>query len=102
FYAPFGRFNQLHYLEVTPFADLPLVNRRFFGGEQLRGLGAEVSYLFPLPFYLEVVGAIMSADNEVSFGVPATEIEKPRDLLGVARIETSFDLGDRLTLLGGA
>ena len=102
FYAPFGRFNQLHYLEVTPFADQPLVNRRFFGGEQLRGLGLEVSYLLPLPFYAELVGAALSADNAVSFGVPAVEVRRPRDLLGVARLATAFDLGDRLTLLAGA
>nr|PZM92850.1 MAG: hypothetical protein DIU72_04855 [Pseudomonadota bacterium] len=101
-YAPFGRVNQVHYLEATPFADLPLVNRRFFGGEQLRGLGLEVSYLLPLPFYAEIVGAALSAGNEVSFGIPATEIETPRDLLGVARLATAFDLGDRLTLLLGA
>lgn len=101
FYSPFGRFNQLHYLEVTPFADMPLVNRRFFGGEQLRGMGVELSYLLPLPFFLELRAAVQTADNHVSFGVEAEEIQKARDLLGVARLATSVDLGDRLNLFGG-
>lgn len=101
-YAPFGRFNQLHFLEVTPFADMPLVNRRFFGGEQLRGVGAEASILLPLPFYLELRAASLTAGNEVSFGLPAVDIERVTDLLGVARLSTSFHLGERLTLLAGA
>lgn len=101
FYAPFGRFNQLHYLEVTPFADMPLVNRRFFGGEQLRGVGAELSFLFPLPFYLELRAAVQTAGNPLSYGVEAEAIQKARDLLGVARLTASFDLAERLNLLGG-
>jgi len=102
FYAPFGRFNQTHFLEATPFVDMPLPNRRFFGGEQLRGTGAEGSVLLPLPFFLELRAAALTAGNEVSFGVPGDETENPTDLLGVARAMASFDLSDRLTLNAGA
>lgn len=101
FYSPFGRFNQLHFLELTPFVDMPLMNRRFFGGEQLRGMGAELSFLFPLPFFLELRGAAQTAGNPVSFGVPAEEIHGAEDLLGVARLAASFDLGERFNVLGG-
>lgn len=101
-YAPFGRFNQMHYLEQTPFVDLPLPNRRFFGGEQLRGVGAEGSVLLPLPFFLELEAAALTAGNEVSFGVPAEEIDTLSDLLAVGRISSSFDVGERLTFLFGA
>ncbi len=101
-YAPFGRFNQLHFLEVTPFADMPLPNRRFFGGEQLRGVGAEGSWLLPLPFFVEVRAAALTAGNEVSFGVPGGDIERVTDLLGVARILTSLDLSGRLSVNLGA
>lgn len=97
-YAPFGRFNQLHYLEATPFADLPLPNRRFFGGEQLRGLGAEGSWLAPLPFFLELRASLLTAENELSFGVPGEDVEDFGDLLAVVRALTSIDLMDRLTL----
>lgn len=97
-YAPFGRFNQQHFLEVTPFVDMPLPNRRFFGGEQLRGVGAEASVLLPLPFYLELRGAALTAGNEVSFGVPGSAVEDLHDLLLVGRLLASFDLGERLTL----
>lgn len=98
FYAPFGRFNGQHFLEVTPFVDMPLPNRRFFGGEQLRGIGAEASLLLPLPFYLELRAAAITAGNELSFGVPASDIEDLGDMLGVARVLSSFDLAERLTL----
>jgi len=97
FHAPFGRFNQRHFLEQTPFADLPLPNRRFFGGEMLRGLGAEASLLLPLPFFLELRAAAMTAGNELSFGVPGAEVEALRDLLGVARLLASFDPAEQLT-----
>lgn len=100
-YAPFGRFNQLHFLEATPFADMPLVNRRFFGGEQLRGVGVEASVLLPLPFYVELRAALLSAVNEVSFGLEAEDTEDLGDLLTVVRAATSFDLGDRFTVLAG-
>lgn len=98
FLSPFGRINQLHYLEVTPFADLPLPIRRFLGGEQLRGLGVEGSVLLPLPFFLELRAAVQTANNEVSFGVPAADVEDLTDLLSVGRAIGSFDLADRLTL----
>lgn len=98
FLSPFGRINQLHYLEVTPFADLPLPIRRFLGGEQLRGLGIEGSVLLPLPFFVELRAALQTANNEVSFGVPVSEVEHFSDLLSVGRALTSFDLTERLTL----
>ena len=98
FYAPFGRFNQQHFPEVTPFADMPLPNRRFFGGEQLRGLGAEASVLLPLPFFAELRAASITAGNELSFGVPGAEIHDLGDLLAVGRLLSSFDLSERLTL----
>ena len=101
-YAPFGRFNQTHFLEVSPFADMPLPNRRFFGGEQLRGVGVEASWLVPLPFFAEVRAAALGADNELSFGIPATDIERVTDLLSVVRLLTSFDFSERLTLNLGA
>lgn len=101
-YAPFGRFNQTHFLEATPFADMPLMNRRFFGGEQLRGVGLEASVLLPLPFYLELRAATLTADNEVSFGLEAEDVESLGDLLYVGRAAASFDVGDRFTVVAGA
>jgi len=102
FFAPVGRFNQMHFLEVSPFVDLPLPNRRFFGGEQLRGVGAEASAILPLPFYFELRAAALTPDNDVSFGVPGEAVRHAEDLLGVLRALSSFDLADRLTLNLGA
>lgn len=104
FYAPFGRFNQVHYLEVTPFVDQPLVNRRFFGSEQLRGLGYEASWLVPfLPWFAEVSAAIQTADNEVSLGIPAESTSGIGDFLTTLRVRQFWDLSEAWALqLGGS
>lgn len=103
FYAPFGRFNTLHFLETTPFADLPLVNRRFFSGEQLRGLGVQGSILLPLPWYTEITGAFQTADNEASFGVPADETSGLDDFVTTVHLKQYWDLTNSLYFqLGGS
>lgn len=96
FYAPFGRFNTLHFLEVTPFADMPLANRRFFSGENLRGLGLQGSILLPLPWYAEIIGAFQTADNESSFGVPADETSGLDDFVTTVHLKQYWDLTDNL------
>jgi hypothetical protein len=101
FYTQFGRFSTQHYLEVSPFVDMPLVNRRFFGGEQLRGLGGEVSWLAPLPWYLEVIVDITTANNEVSYGIPVDETAGIQDLLTVGHVKQYWDLSDALYLQWG-
>src|SRR5438128_6281310 len=63
----FGLLNQIHSHD-RPFIDDPNVLVQFFGKEGLRESGAEVSWVAPLPIYLEVIGGIFNGENEVAFG----------------------------------
>ena len=56
FLTPFGRINPTH-PHSWSFLNQPLVNGKFFASEGSRGLGAELSWLSPLPWYAEVVGS---------------------------------------------
>jgi len=103
FKAPFGRFNPVHFLETTPFIDIPLVSRRFFGGDGMNGLGAQASVLLPVPWYAEFTAALQTADNEVSFGVPPDETRSLKDFATIANLKQYWDLSDSLYFqLGGS
>ena len=54
FLTRFGRVNPTH-PHTWAFVDQNLLIGRLFGGEGNRGLGAEVSWLAPLPWYVELV-----------------------------------------------
>ncbi len=54
FLTRFGRINPTH-PHTWAFVDQNLLVGRLFGGEGNRGLGAEVSWLTPLPWYVELV-----------------------------------------------
>ena len=47
-FAAFGRINAMH-PHVWDFADAPLVNGRLLGPDGLRGVGAQISWILPLP-----------------------------------------------------
>jgi hypothetical protein len=59
FLSRFGRINAQH-PHQWHFVDQPLVLGKFFGGDGNRGVGAEVAYLMPLPWFAE---AIVSAQS---------------------------------------
>jgi hypothetical protein len=101
FFATLGRFNTQHFLEVHPFVDTPLVNRRFFGSEQLKGLGAELSWLMPLPWYAVVTADFLTANNPVSLGIPVESTRGLGDFLTVLHLRQSFDLADTWSLTWG-
>jgi len=54
FLTRFGRLNPTH-PHSWHFVDQPLVNGKMLGGEGSRGLGVELSWLAPLPWYAEVL-----------------------------------------------
>ncbi|MEY3014868.1 MAG: hypothetical protein RIT45_3603, partial [Pseudomonadota bacterium] len=62
FLARAGRSNPKH-PHAWHFADQALVNGKFFGSEGQRGLGAEVSWLAPLPWYVELIAGAAMADG---------------------------------------
>lgn len=63
FLTRFGRANATH-PHAWSFLDQPLVVGKLFGSEGSRGLGLEVSWLSPLPWYAELVASASQADGE--------------------------------------
>jgi hypothetical protein len=63
FLTRFGRFNPTH-PHTWDFVDQPLEIGRLFSPDGNRGLGLELSYLTPLPWYVELVGSV-TQDSEV-------------------------------------
>ena len=63
FLTRFGRINSTH-PHSWHFVDQPLILGKFFGGDGNRGLGAELSWLSVLPWYLEVVVAANQAGGD--------------------------------------
>ena len=63
FFANFGRQNPQHPHQWA-FVDQPLVLTRLFGPEGLRNLGAQVSWLFPTPFFLEASLGIFNGQGD--------------------------------------
>src|SRR4051812_16426612 len=63
FRSAFGRQNGQH-LHVQDFTRRPLINAAFLGEDGLRGPGAQVSWLAPLPFYLTLYGEAFSLSND--------------------------------------
>jgi hypothetical protein len=113
FLTRFGRINSQH-PHVWDFADQPFAHGRMFGGEGQRGTGAEVSWLSPLPWYVEVVA---STTNEAAAHGHEEEEELPEipwgegeedghiedlyDLQHVVAIKQFFDLTDNASLMWG-
>ena len=114
FFTDFGRLNSSH-PHSWDFVDQPVVSTRFMGPDGLRAPGAQLSWLTPLPFFSEAVLSVQNARGETlpSFLSVAGESVAGRTLLGrevngledflyLARLRTSFDPTDTLTLVVGA
>jgi hypothetical protein len=84
----FGLLNQLH-LHDGPQIDRPNVLTRFLGEEGLRESGAELTWVPPLPFYLETLLGVFNGDNEEAFG--RGSLKAP---LVTGRLRTFFELTD--------
>jgi type II secretory pathway pseudopilin PulG len=119
FLADFGRQNTQHPHQWA-FVDDPLILTRAFGPDGLRGIGAQVSWLAPTPFFTEAVLGIANGQGGTAFsfrnpGDPdylgvdrfhgrATvdrDLSSPGDLLFVPRLASSFDLTDQQVLVLG-
>jgi hypothetical protein len=119
FFAAFGRQNAQH-PHTWAFVDQPLILNRAFGGEGLRNIGAQLSWLTPLPFFTEATLGVFNgqSDQAFSFRNPGEDdgfgtnrfygrATRDRDLRGVGdllfvpRLASSFDLSDEQTLVVG-
>jgi hypothetical protein len=94
--ARYGWSNQLHE-EALHWTDRPGVYRAYFGDEGLLEKGAELTWVAPLPFYLEALVGAFNGDNETAFG--RGRIKEPTV---TARLRTFFELGDSHAVQLGA
>lgn len=113
FLADFGRLNATH-PHAWSFVDQPVVSSRLLGPEGFRNPGVQLAWLTPLPFFTELAFEVHDAQGEAapSFrGEPGASVAGRTlidrgvrgfgDLAYLARLRTSFDVGDALSLVFG-
>jgi hypothetical protein len=104
FLTRFGRINNTH-PHAWDFADQPLVIGKFMGAEGNRGLGAEASWLVPLPWYGELVGSLTDATGGASarsfYGNAAFDVLSPLDTQATLAFKQFFPLGADWSLAWG-
>ena len=114
FFAPFGRINAQH-PHVWDFVDAPLAAGRLMGSDGLRGIGAQISWVTPLPWYSQVMLSMQNGQGNTGYsfrnlGDTGTfmgrktidrTLHGAQDLVLVPRWENSFDLSPTQTVLAG-
>jgi hypothetical protein len=84
----FGLLNPFHEHD-RPFIDTPNVLGWFLGDEGLVERGAELTWVAPLPFFLEGLVGVWNGDNEDAFGYG--KLSQP---LVTGRLRTFVELGE--------
>ncbi len=114
FFAAFGRLNPVH-PHAWEFADAPLVHGRLLGPDGLRGVGAQISWVAPVPWYSQFIFAAENGrgstgfsfrnpgDNGIFFGRLTTDREARglQDFVWIPRWENSADLSPTQVVLAG-
>ncbi len=99
-----GRLNPTH-PHGWDFVDQPFVLGRLFGGEGNRGLGLELSYLTPLPWYVELVASLTDPAGEATarsfYGGEDLGIRSPLDFQTTLAAKQFFPLSHDLSLAWG-
>mgnify|MGYP001561472538 CR=1 FL=1 len=114
YFTEFGRLNFQH-PHTWSFMDQPIINTRMFGGDGLRGPGARLSWLTPLPWYSEFFLGAQNANGETAFSflskaggafsghtIKARDVRSLEDMLYSTRWLNSFSLSDEVALNFGA
>ncbi|HXK18693.1 MAG TPA: hypothetical protein VNG33_12870 [Polyangiaceae bacterium] len=100
----FGRLNASH-PHTWSFSDQPFALGRVFGAEGNKGLGVELSWLTPLPWYVELVGSTMMADGEDTsrsfLGAQDRTLRGPKDLQYLTAAKQFFPLSEDWSLAWG-
>ncbi len=100
----FGRQNSQH-PHAWAFADQPFALGRVFGSEGSRGLGVELSWLTPLPWYVELVTATTMADgsatNRSFWGSDNPGVKDPGDVVYLTALKQFFPLDSDWSLAWG-
>ncbi|MBQ37751.1 MAG: hypothetical protein CME04_15300 [Gemmatimonadaceae bacterium] len=96
FLAAMGHHNTLH-AHQYPFLNAPLANEHVLGDEGLTEDGVALSWLSPLPWFLELTGQILDGRSDL-FDSPEGE-----ELLYLGHARSFWDVGENWTLdLGGS
>ncbi|HET6610953.1 MAG TPA: zinc-regulated TonB-dependent outer membrane receptor, partial [Kofleriaceae bacterium] len=99
-----GRINPTH-PHTWAFVDQPFILSRLFGGEGNSGVGAELSYLTPLPWYVEIIGSMTDAAGAESarsfYGATDLGVSSPVDLQATLAIKQFFDVSPNWSVLWG-
>jgi hypothetical protein len=114
FFAAFGRINPTH-PHTWDFADAPIVHALLLGGDGLRGVGTQISWIVPVPWYSQLILAVQNGrggtgysfrnpgDNGMFFDRRTTdrELRGLEDFVWIPRWENSVDLSPTQVVLGG-
>jgi hypothetical protein len=114
FFAAFGRINPTH-PHTWDFADAPLVHGLLLGPDGLRGVGAQISWIVPVPWYSQLILGVQNGrggtgfsfrnpgDNGMFFDRRTTdrELRGLQDFVWIPRWENSVDLSPTQVVLAG-
>src|SRR5881227_1058275 len=114
FFAAFGRINPTH-PHTWDFADAPIVHGRLLGSDGLRGIGTQMSWTLPTPWYSQLFLGVQNGrgntgysfrnpgDNGIFFDRRTTdrELRGLEDFVWIPRWENSVDLSPTQVVLAG-
>ncbi|NQW61941.1 MAG: zinc-regulated TonB-dependent outer membrane receptor [Deltaproteobacteria bacterium] len=103
FLSRFGRANPVH-LHAWNFADAPIAVTKMLGEDGSRGLGAELSWLAPTPWYLLASMSLQTPGDGCcnrAFATVDGPINDASDLYATGRLEQFFELTPDLGLNWG-
>jgi hypothetical protein len=114
FFSAFGRINPTH-PHTWDFADAPIVHGRLLGPDGLRGVGAQISWIVPVPWYSQLILGVQNGRGSTgySFRNPGDggmffdrrttdrELRGLQDFVLVPRWENSVDLSPTQVVLAG-
>jgi hypothetical protein len=95
YYFNFGKHNLLH-PHNFPMIDLPLINQRLFGEDQLNMPAVGASYLFSLPWYFEILADYGQGHNDELW----QDTERRNQFLNI-HLKNLWDLNPDTTLEWG-
>jgi uncharacterized protein YoxC len=114
FFAAFGRINPTH-PHTWDFADAPIVHALLLGGDGLRGVGTQISWIVPVPWYSQLILGVQNGrgntgysfrnpgDSGIFFDRRTTdrELRGLQDFVWIPRWENSVDLSPTQVVLAG-
>ena len=105
FRSAFGRQNGMH-LHVQDFVERPLINAAYLGSDGLRAPGAQLSWLLPVPFFLQLSSEVfsVSAPDVVEVGFPQAPSfggGRRTDLTYTGELKFFLPPSESFSILGG-